>query len=62
MIGVGTFELGIGLLVAIPLVYFVFRERASTLGLAFLIVVLSLILAIPIGLGVAVVSYLLFGG
>jgi len=62
MIGVGPFELGIGLLVVIPLVYFVFRRSVSTVGLAFLIVVLSPILAMSVGLGEAVVSKMLFGG
>lgn len=39
MIGVGTFEIGIGLLVAIPLVYFVFRRIVSAVVLDLLLVV-----------------------
>ncbi len=33
MIGVGTFELGVGLLLAAMIVYFVFRNQVSSLVL-----------------------------
>ena len=41
MIGVGTFELGVGLSMAALILYFVFRDQVSPLILVLLVVVLS---------------------
>lgn len=49
MIGVGPFELGLGLCLAALaalIVYFVFRDQVSSLGLVLLVVVLAPILAV----------------
>ncbi len=48
MIGVGTFELGVGLPLAAIIVYFAFRDQASSLVLVLLVVLLASILGIII--------------
>ena len=58
VIGVGTFELVAGLLVATLLVYFAFRGRASPAILVLLILVLTPIIAMIVAYG----RYALFGG
>jgi hypothetical protein len=56
MIGVGTFELGVGLLVAVLIDYFAFRDRASTVGLVLLVIMLTQI----VGFVVAVLESYVF--
>ncbi len=60
MIGVGPFEMVVGLLVAVLLLYFVLRGRRSVVLIS-LLVVLSPILGLFVAIGVAYVRYALFG-
>ena len=46
MIGVGTFELGVGLSLAVLPLYFVFRDPVPSLVLVLLVVVLAPILGV----------------
>jgi hypothetical protein len=62
LIGVGSFEVAVGLLVAAPILYLALRDRVSFLVLVLLVVVLSPILGIFIAAILAYVSYALFGG
>jgi hypothetical protein len=57
MIGVGPFELWIGLLIAALFVYLVFRNRVSTVVLILLVVVLTWVTAFFI---VVLESYFLY--
>lgn len=61
MIGVGTFEFGIGLLVAVLLVYFAFRDRRPVV-MILLVIVLSLVFGVFVALAVSLIQYGLFGG
>jgi len=61
MIGVGTFELGVGLLLAALILYFVFRNRVSSLVLVLLVAVLTPILGIVIAVYFAFALYALLG-
>jgi hypothetical protein len=61
MIGVGTFELGVGLPLADLILYFVFRNQASSLILVLLVVVLAPILGIIIAVFLAYARYALLG-
>ncbi len=61
MIGVGTFELGVGLPLAAMIVYFAFRDQASSLVLVLLVVVLASILGIIIAAFLAYALYVLSG-
>ncbi len=60
MVGVGNFEMLVGLLVAVPLLYYVLRGRRSIV-LVLLLVVLSPILGFFIAIGVAFLRYALLG-
>ncbi|MCA1716498.1 MAG: hypothetical protein LC781_06400 [Actinobacteria bacterium] len=57
----GTFELGVGLSLAALILYFVFRDRASSLVLVLLVVVLAPILGIIIAAFLAYARYALLG-
>ena len=61
MIGVGIFEIVVGLLIAALIIYFVFRDRRSVV-LVLLLLVLSPILGVFIAMAVAYARYALFGG
>ncbi len=61
MIGVGTFELGAGLPLAAMILYFAFRDQASSLVLVLLVVVLAPILGIGIAVFLAFALYALLG-
>ncbi len=60
MIGVGPFEMVVGLLIAALIIYYVFRDRRSVVLIS-LLVVLSPILGLFVAIGVAYVRYALFG-
>ena len=59
MVGVGTFEVGIGLSFAALNIYFVFRDRVSPLVLVLLGVALAPILGVVIAAAVAYALYAL---
>ena len=60
MVGVGNFEMLVGLLVAVPLLYYVLRGR-QLIVLVLLLIVLSPILGFFVAIGVAFLRYVLLG-
>ena len=62
MIGVGSFEMVIGLLVAALIIYFALRDRVSSVSLVLMVVLLSPLIGIFMAASIAYVLYALFGG
>jgi hypothetical protein len=62
MIGVGHFEVVVGLLVAALIIYFTFRDRVSSVSLVLMVVLLSPLIGIFMAASIAYVLYALFGG